>query len=231
MECSVCGGKVEEIHKASGICESCANLLGEMGPSGLEALNRQQKRYNALKDVVAEKDRLIEKLKAVNHRQAEDISGLDLAYKSASEDRELMRGEIAGLRNVDLPAFQSQLAKTNLQKSELEKLCRWVIENRFCVCNRAGHPCGTNNMLDNLNKILGIKEGDYSAQVAFTEERISRETRWCTCVPEKDGTHQSDCVGEETKPEKRKCAVGCMDRHFCNAPKLHEGGCHCKLEE
>jgi len=116
MECSVCGGKVEEIHKASGICDSCANLLGEMGPSGLEALNRQQKRYNALKDGVAEKDRLIEKLKAVNHRQAEDISGLDLAYKSADVDRELLRGEIAGLKQVDIPAFQNQLAITKTDR-------------------------------------------------------------------------------------------------------------------
>jgi hypothetical protein len=31
--------------------------------------------------------------------------------------------------------------------------------------------------------------------------------------------------------EKRKCVTGCMDRHFCHAPKLHEGGCHCKLDE
>jgi len=30
--------------------------------------------------------------------------------------------------------------------------------------------------------------------------------------------------------KKRKCVAGCMDRHFCNAPKLHEGGCHCKLD-
>jgi hypothetical protein len=31
--------------------------------------------------------------------------------------------------------------------------------------------------------------------------------------------------------QKRKCVTGCMDRHFCHAPKLHEGGCHCKLDE
>lgn len=35
---------------------------------------------------------------------------------------------------------------------------------------------------------------------------------------------------QEAKTEKRKCVAGCMDRHFCNAPKLHEGGCHCKLD-
>lgn len=55
----------------------------------------------------------VEKLKTVNDRQAEDVSGLGLAYKSADRDRELLRAEIAGLKNVDIPTFQSGLATAN----------------------------------------------------------------------------------------------------------------------
>lgn len=109
MECAVCGGEVEPIYRGSGICGSCGNLLGEMGPSGLEALSRCQKRYASQKE-------LIEKLKTVNHRQAEDISELDLAYKNSVRDRELLEGEVAGLKNVDIPTFQRALEQAKVDK-------------------------------------------------------------------------------------------------------------------
>lgn len=54
-----------------------------------------------------------------------------------------------------------------------------------------------------------------------------------TCgATEKD--HNDDCLLAQEyirqQKEKRKCVPECQDRHFCNAPKLHEGGCHCQLD-
>jgi hypothetical protein len=54
---------------------------------------------------------------------------------------------------------------------------------------------------------------------------------FCVCRP---FTYQEgldhNCIKCGLPMEKRKCVAECMDRHFCNAPKLHEGGCHCKLD-
>lgn len=33
-------------------------------------------------------------------------------------------------------------------------------------------------------------------KILATEVKMNPETIWCTCVPDKDGTHQPDCVGE-----------------------------------
>lgn len=40
-----------------------------------------------------------------------------------------------------------------------------------------------------LREKLGLSD-------SWQSEKRKDETRWCTCVPEKDGTHQPDCVGE-----------------------------------
>lgn len=162
MECAVCGNEPEAAHKASGVCGSCANLLGEIGPSGLEALARQQKRYAAQKE-------LVEKLKRVNHRQAEDISGLDFAYKSADRDHELMRGEIAGLKNVDIPAFQEQLAAALLQLSEMTKdRDAWVGHHDSLVKRFTD----VSNELDAANRL----------NVTLTKERDDWKSAYDRCV-------------------------------------------------
>lgn len=45
----------------------------------------------------------------------------------------------------------------------LERLAaftRWIIGNRACVCNAPAHRCGTNLMLDDLDEILLVHDGD-----------------------------------------------------------------------
>jgi hypothetical protein len=51
--------------------------------------------------------------------------------------------------------------ETDAQKAErLERalkaalyLCRWIIDNRGCVCNEPGHRCGTNLMMADVAKL------------------------------------------------------------------------------
>ncbi len=59
----------------------------------------------------------------------------------------------------------------------------------------------------------------------FCEEELKMKDQWCEMCRALDSIGVSQLPTEE----KRKCVAGCMDWHFCNAPKLHEGGCHCKL--
>lgn len=40
------------------------------------------------------------------------------------------------------------------QVTDLEILCRRIISDRACVCNVIGHRCGTNLMLEDLERIL-----------------------------------------------------------------------------
>jgi hypothetical protein len=40
------------------------------------------------------------------------------------------------------------------QVTDLEVLCRRIISDRACVCNMPGHRCGTNLMLEDLERII-----------------------------------------------------------------------------
>lgn len=65
----------------------------------------------------------------------------------------------------------------------------------------------------------------------FVEARCNSCGMWASECLDKADTAKGYCCQSCYHPtEKRKCVAGCMDRHFCNAPKLHEGGCHCKLD-
>jgi hypothetical protein len=53
-------------------------------------------------------------------------------------------------------AWDAMVAERNHYKRvarDAAKLCRFVIRNRGCGCNVAGHRCGTNLMLADVAKI------------------------------------------------------------------------------
>lgn len=51
-------------------------------------------------------------------------------------------------------AIEAPMAVRLRQVRELTLLVHQIIANRACICNRAEHRCGTNQMLDDLAAIL-----------------------------------------------------------------------------
>lgn len=50
------------------------------------------------------------------------VQQLELQIREADRDRELLNGEIAGLKTVDIPAFQNQLALANRLVDSMKKI-------------------------------------------------------------------------------------------------------------
>lgn len=82
-------------------------------------------------------------------------------------------------------------------------ICGWL----YCRYVAHGDELGNANRLNGEVERL-VNECQYrrltpddlfgKLYVLLFSEKRKDETRWCTCVPNKDGTHQPDCVGEES---------------------------------
>ena len=73
-----------------------------------------------------------------------------------------LRASYEGEMDVGLD-LEGRLYKAQDQLEALTKLAKRFIVDRGCTCNEAGHRCGTNQMIEDLEAIVG-KAKDQSSE-------------------------------------------------------------------
>ena len=89
-------------------------------------------------------------------------------------------------------------------KAKLEHLARRFISDRACICNKPGHRCGTNNMLEDLEGVLScVKcEGTGVYLEASGDDPMPRQ---CECRERRDCDRIGGCLRKLTPPAPCKC--------------------------